>query len=120
MGYFPLERGNTGALHQAAEVRSTNRSEWAEEGNSDNGPVFVSASPDSGGPEEVNTLCVRGSPADVCSVEEEEGAGRGQTWRRRVNNRPHCRVAAAALQTTVDAEEEREDEGVTHENDLDP
>lgn len=64
------------------------------------------ASSDSSEAEEVNKLCVRSSPADVCFVEEEQGASCGQTRRSRVNNRPHGRAAAAALQRAVDAEEE--------------
>lgn len=81
---------------------------WAEESYCDNIQCLKWASPDSGGPQQVNKLCVCSSPADVCLAEEEEGAGRGQTWRGWVNNRPHWRVAAAALQTGADAEAETE------------
>lgn len=82
------------------------RCERVETGDSDGGPVFMLVSPDSSEAEEVNKLCVRSSPADVCFVEEEERASCGQTWRSRVNKRPHGRAAAAALQRAVDAEEE--------------
>lgn len=81
------------------------RCERVETGGSDSGRVFMLASPDSSEAEEVNKLCVRSSPADVCFVEEEQQASCGQTWRSRVNNRPHGRAAAAALQRAVDAEE---------------
>lgn len=94
------------------------RSLWAKEGNSDNSPVFEWASPDSAGPQEVNKLCVCSSPADVCLAEEEEGAGRGQAWGSRVNNRPHCRVAAVALQTVADAEEGRTRRGSVYRGTL--
>lgn len=82
------------------------RCERIETGDSGSGRVFMLASPDSSEAEEVNKLCVRSSPADVCFVEEEQRASCGQTWRSRVNNRPHGQAAAAALQRAVDAEEE--------------
>lgn len=68
--------------------------------------VYVGLSRQQRGNDEVNKLCVRSSPADVCFVEEEQQASCGQTRRSRVNNRPHSRAAAAALQRAVDAEEE--------------
>lgn len=98
-------------LHPATKEKALAgriRCEWVETGHSDGGRVFMLASPDSSEAEEVNKLCVRSSPADVCFVEEEQGASCGQTWRSRVNNRPHGRAAAAALQRAVDAEEETE------------
>lgn len=50
-------------------------------------------------------LCVQPSlPADVCFVEEKDGANHGQMRRGWVNDFPHSRAAAATLQRTVDAE----------------